>query len=113
METPITSTSIVDQIKEHLESRFALAKLQGIDKASVFVAEMMTGVIMITLTILTFILAIITLALFLAQILGSGWEGFGCVTVLYLLLLFVARLFKVSLQNLFIRLFIQKIFNKN
>jgi len=113
METPNTSPPVIDQIKQHLESRFELAKMQGIDKASVFIAELMTGIIVITIALLAFILASITLALYLAQVLGSGWEGFACVTVIYLLLVFVARLLKLSFQRLFADLFIQKIFKKN
>lgn len=113
MESASTSPPINDQFKQYLETKLKLLKYQGIDKASDIVAEILTDLIVVVLTLLTFFFFTVTLALFAGNLLGSYWEGFGCVTILYAVILFTAKAIKISLQNIFIRIFIRKIFKSS
>lgn len=112
METTSVPLPITEQVKRYLETKIKLLKYEGIDKASGIIAEVVTDVVIIILALMAFIFFSITLALFAAHLLKSYWEGFGCVTLLYIIVVLSARLMKISLQNMFIRIFIEKIFRK-
>ncbi len=112
MEPTSTPIPIIDQIKQYLETKIKLLKYEGIDKASAIIAEVITDFIIVVLALITFFFFSVTLALFAAHLLNSNWEGFGCVTLLYVIIVLAARLLKISLQNMFIRIFIEKIFRK-
>jgi len=112
METTSTPLPIIDQVKQYLETKIKLLKFEGIDKASAIIAEVITDLVIVILLLITFIFFSITLALFAGYLLKSSWEGFGCVTLLYIIVVMLARLLKISLQNMFIRMFIEKIFRK-
>jgi len=109
MGKTITQQPIIDQLLQYLETKLKLYKLEGVEKASAIIAGILTGLITVVLVLLTFILLSITLALLAGELLHSGWEGFACVTGFYVLLVLAARLLNIRLQNLFIRLFIQKV----
>jgi hypothetical protein len=110
MEPTSTQIPIIEQVKQYLETKIKLLKYEGIDKASGIIAEVVTDLVVVVLSLLTFLFFSITLALFAAHLLNSAWEGFGCVTLLYLIILIAARTMKISLQNIFIRIFIRKVF---
>jgi hypothetical protein len=112
MEPTSTPLPIIDQIKQYLELKIKLLKYEGIDKASGIIAEVITDLIVVVLLLLTFLFFTVTLALFAADLLNSNWEGFGCVTLLYFVIVMAAKTFKVSLQNMFIRVFIKKVFKQ-
>ena len=113
MEPTRTPLPIAEQVKHYLEIKFRLLKYEGIDKASTIIAEAVTDVIMAVLLLITFIFLTITLALFAGRLLDSEWEGFGCVTVLYVIILLSVRFLQVSIQNLVVRRFIEKLFRKS
>jgi hypothetical protein len=110
MEPTTTSLPIIDQVRQYLETRIKLLKYEGIDKASGIIAEVITDLIIVVLSLLTFVFFTVTLALLAGHQLSSNWEGFGCVTLLYIVIVLAAKALKVSLQNMFIRVFIRKIF---
>ena len=112
METIRTPPSVTEQVKQYLETKFKLLKYEGIDKASAIVAELITDVVVALLLLITFIFFSITLALFAAYLLHAAWEGFGCVTLLYMIIALSVHLLKIPLQNIFIRKFIEKVFRK-
>ena len=101
---------IIEQIKQYLETKIKLLKYEGIDKASGIIADIVTDTVLVIIGLVAFIFLSVTLALFAGHLLKSYWMGFGCVTLLYVLILFSGHLLKVSLQNMFIRVFIKKIF---
>lgn len=101
---------IIEQVKQYLETKIKLLKYEGIDKASGIIADIVTDIVLIILGLVAFIFFSVTLAFFAGYLLKSYWEGFGCVTLLYVLLLFSGHLLKVKLQNIFIRSFIKKMF---
>jgi len=76
---------LTDQLKQYVETRIKLARYQAIDKGSSFFANLLTEVFVMLCIALTLLFATLTLALLLGQVLGSYWEGFGLVTLLYLL----------------------------
>lgn len=109
METT-TTQPIIEQLKQYLETKIKLLKYEGIDKASAIIADIVTDIVLIIIGLVAFIFFSVTLALFAGYLLKSYWMGFGCVTLLYVLILFSGHLLKVSLQNMFIRIFIKKMF---
>jgi len=112
METKNTQPPIFDQVKQYIETKIKLVKYEGIDSASSIIAEVITDIIMVILLLITFIFFSLTLALLAALLLSSYWEGFGCVTLLYLLIAVMARVLKISIQNKLIGIFIKKVFKK-
>ncbi|TSJ36328.1 hypothetical protein FO440_22750 [Mucilaginibacter corticis] len=114
MNRPAQQTAIIKQIKEYLEIKIKLLKYQGIDKAGEVIADVVTDVALGIAGLLAFIFFSISLALLIGYFLKSYWAGFGCVTLLYILISFSGHLIKVRLQKVFISLFFSKIFrNRN
>lgn len=112
MEPTNTANPIIEQVKEYLETKFKLLKYEGIDRSTGIIAEVITDIIIVVLSLLTFLFISVTMALFAAHLLQSYWEGFGCVALLYLIIVFSARILKVSIQNMLIGKFIKILFNK-
>lgn len=112
METTSTQKTIIEQSKQYLETKFRLLKYEGIDQASGIIAELITDLNLIVFLLLTFLLFTVTLALFAGQALHSAWQGFGTVTILYIILSLAAKLLKIRFQNIFIRIFIRKMFRQ-
>jgi len=110
MEKTNTPETIIEEITSYLETKFTLLKYEGVHKASRIITEMVTDLIVIMLLLLTFLFVSITLGLFAAHLLHSGWKEFGCVALLYFIISLFAKTLKVSLQNIFIRISIRKAF---
>lgn len=110
MESSPTSSPIADQVKEYFHTVLKRIKFEGIDKASTIIAEVITDLIMLILSLLAFMLFSITIAILIGHLLNSTWIGFACVTAFYVLLVFSAKMLRMSLQNMFIRIFIQRVF---
>lgn len=101
---------IFDQLKEYVETRIKLAKLEAIDKSSTIAASLVVDIIVAISFILTFLFLSFTLAFYLSHLLGAYWAGFGCTALLYLLIAICLILAKDKLQQPLINLFIKKIF---
>ena len=112
MEPTGTQSPIIEQVKSYLETKYKLLKYEGIDKASTIISEVITDLIIALLLLITFVFFCTMLAIFAAHLLHSTWEGFGCVTLLYLLIALSARLLQVRLQNIFMKRMIEKLFRK-
>lgn len=110
MEQANTPPPIIEQVKQYLETKIKLLKYEGIDKASGIIADLVTDIVLIIIALVGIIFLSVTLALLAGYLLKSYWLGFGCVTLLYVMILFSGHMLRVSLQNLFIRFFIKKIF---
>lgn len=85
---------LTDQLKEYVETRIKLVRYQAIDKGTSFFANLITEVFVMICIALTFFFATLTLALFLGQVLGSMWMGFGLVAVLYFVLAMIVSVIK-------------------
>jgi hypothetical protein len=101
---------IIDQVKEYAETRFKLLKYEVIERSTSIVADIITDVVIILALVLTFLFASFTLALFLADVLHSYWQGFGCVALLYLLIAIIIMFAKRSFERPIINAMIRKFF---
>ena len=101
---------IVEQLKEYAETRFKLIKYEVIERSTTIVADVIIGVVMVISLILTFLFASFTLALFLADVLHSYWQGFGCVALLYLLIAVILMVAKRSFEKSIVNGMIKKLF---
>lgn len=104
---------IVDQLREYAETRIKIARYKAIDKGTSAVAGMVTGAVTAVCFILTFLFASFTLALFLAKVLGSYWQGFGIVALIYLIIAVVVKAAKNSIKKPLIDLMVRGIFSDN
>lgn len=84
-DTKEAKPGLTDQLKQYIETRIKLARYQAIEKGTSFFSTLITEAFVLICIVITLFFATITLALFLGSIFGSYWEGFGCVTLLYLL----------------------------
>jgi hypothetical protein len=91
--------SIIDQIKEYVETRVKLAKYQAVDTGTSIIATVVTLIAIIIFVLMLLVFASFTLAFFLADVLGSVWQGFGCVALLYLIILLVLNAKKQSVEK--------------
>ena len=105
-----TPPPIIDQLKEYVETRIKLAKLQAIESTSTVAASMIADVALIICIVLAFIFASLTLAFYLGKLLGADWIGFGCVAILYLIFALVVKANKQRIEKPIANEFIQKIF---
>ncbi|MES2810595.1 MAG: phage holin family protein [Bacteroidota bacterium] len=91
--------SLIDQIKEYIEIRIKLAKYKAVDSSSTVIASIIADVVVIMSMVLAFLFASCTLAFFLAHVLNSNWQGFGCVALLYLLIALVLKFNKLAFER--------------
>ena len=105
-----TLPPIIDQLKEYVETRIKLAKLQAIESTSTVAASMIADVALIICIVLAFIFASLTLAFYLGKLFGADWIGFGCVAILYLIFALVVKANKQRIEKPIANEFIQKIF---
>ncbi|HCN83131.1 MAG TPA: phage holin family protein [Sphingobacteriaceae bacterium] len=77
---------IVSLIKEYISTRIELGRLTAMERLAIVLANLITDGFVIVAAILTFLFGSVTLALYLAELLGSYAGGFGIVTLIYMLL---------------------------
>ncbi|MDN3583643.1 phage holin family protein [Mucilaginibacter flavus] len=111
-ETKPPLPPIIDQLKEYAETRFKLLKYEAIEGSTSILASVITDVVVVISMVLCFIFASVTLAYFLADVLHSNWEGFGCVALIYLVIAIIIKLNKSSIEKPLANIFIQKIFKR-
>ena len=98
--------------KVYLETRVEYTRFYLLEKTSKLVADIITNTFMIICFILAFLFAIITLALFLSELIGSFAAGFGIVTLLLVLIAVVVMLAKEKVETAVINIAIKKYFTK-
>jgi uncharacterized membrane protein len=98
--------------KVYLETRVEYTRFYLLEKTSKLVADIITNAFMIICFILAFLFAIITLALFLSELIGSYAAGFGIVTLLLVLIAVVVMLAKEKVETAVINIAIKKYFTK-
>ncbi|RYZ97441.1 MAG: phage holin family protein [Sphingobacteriaceae bacterium] len=104
--------SIIDQLKEYVETRITLAKYKAIETGTSAAAGIILGVVLAIIGLFLILFASTTLAFYLGELLGSYWQGFGIVSAVYLLIVIILLVAKSSLEKSIINSFIKKIFNK-
>ncbi|MFA6245938.1 MAG: phage holin family protein [Mucilaginibacter sp.] len=101
---------IIDQLKEYAETRFKLLKYEVIERSTSIIADVITDLAIIVVLVLTFLFASFTLALFMADVLHSYWQGFASVTVLYALIATIIAFAKRSFERPIINAMVRKFF---
>ncbi len=101
---------ILDQLKEYVETRFTLSKYKAIEKSTSVAASLVTVVVVTISLLLTFLFATFTLALFLGEVLGAAWKGFGIVALFYLIIALIFIFAKNKVEKPIVNLLISKIF---
>ena|ERR1700743_1168626 len=101
---------IIDQLKQYVETRIKLAKLQAIEGSSTVFASLITDALIVLIIVLAFLFASFTLALYLGHVLGAHWAGFGCVAGLYVIMALVIKLSRKKIERPIANSFIQKLF---
>lgn len=86
MEQNKRNPPITEQLKEYIETRIRLFKYKAIDQATAIAASVIAYAIVAVLGILILLFLSITIAMLLGSVLGSYWAGFGCVTLIYIIL---------------------------
>lgn len=99
----------LDQLTEYAETRIKLAKYRAIEGGTSVAASIIADVAVLFCMLLAFVFASITLAYYLAYVLNSLWEGFGCVALIYLLIAILIKVYKKHLERPIINTLIQKI----
>ena len=114
MEQNERNPSITEQIKEYIETRIRLVKYKVIDQATGIIASLIAYVIVAVFGLLAFLFASVTLALLLGSLIGSYWAGFGCVTLIYIILAALVLILKAKyIEAPLIGFFITKLFKNN
>lgn len=84
---------LTDQVKQYIETRIKLARLQAIEKGTSFSAGLITEVFVLLCIAITVFFFSVTLALYLGKVLGAYWIGFGIVTLCYLFAAVIVSVF--------------------
>lgn len=104
---------IFEDAKGYLEARVEYTRLYLLEKVSKIFADLVTSTAVIVCFILAFLFGSVTLALFLSSVLGSYTGGFGCVSLIYILLAVIVYLTKDKyIEKAIINIAINKYFNK-
>ncbi len=114
MEQNKTNPSIVEQIKEYVETRIKLLKYKAIDQATGIIASTIAYAVIGVLGLFILLFFSVTLALFLGSLFGSYWAGFGCVTLIYIVLAALVLILKAKyIEAPLIGFFITKLFKND
>jgi len=100
---------IIDQVKDYIETYIKLARLRAIDRGTTIFAGMVTDLFIILGLSLTILFASITLALYLASVLHSSWQGFGLVALLYIIVIAIVMIWRKALQRPIVNALIKRI----
>ncbi|MDN3583151.1 phage holin family protein [Mucilaginibacter flavus] len=112
METNDTYQPIVKQLKRYFETRYKLFKLEAIAKGSTAVASTAADLAVVLIFIVAFVFLTLTLGFFLGKLFRSSWAGFGCITLLYLLIAFLNKAFRRRIEKGLVRILIRKMMRK-
>jgi hypothetical protein len=102
--------NILDQLKAYAETRITLAKYQAIEKGSSVAASLTVVIVIVLVLLLTFLFATFTLALYLGDVMGAYWKGFGVVALFYLLISVIMIAAKSSFEKPIINTLVSKLF---
>ena len=107
-----TPPSVIDQVKEYLETWLKLVKYEAIESSSSFAANFITDVIIFISAVMAFVFATFTLAFFLGDILQGTWRGFGCIALLYIIIVLIVRYNRPKIEKPIINAIIRKFFKE-
>lgn len=104
---------LIEDAKGFLEARIEYTRLYLLEKVSKIFADLVTSTVVIVCFILAFLFGSITLALYLSDVLNSFTAGFGCVSLIYILLAVVVYVLKDKyIEKAIVDIAIRKYFDK-
>lgn len=104
---------LVEDAKGFLDARVEYTRLYLVEKVSKAFADLVTSTAVIVCFILAFLFGSVTLALYLSNLLGSYAGGFGCVSLIYIILAIIVYLTKNKyIEKAIINVAIRKYFDK-
>jgi len=102
-----------DQLKQYIETRIKLIRLQAVEKGTSFFAGLITEVFVLICIATTLMFFSITLALYLGELFNAYWIGFGCVALIYLFIALLVSAFKKKfVEPKIVNFLIKKIFRE-
>ena len=104
---------LVDDAKGFLEARVEYTRLYLLEKISKVFADLVTSTVVIVCFVLAFLFGSVTLGLYLGEILHNYAAGFGCVSLLYILIAVIVYFTKDKyIEKAIINIAIRKYFDK-
>jgi hypothetical protein len=101
---------ITEQVKEYIETYIKLARLKAIERGTSIFAGIVTDVFIILGLSIVFLFASLTLAFYLSDVLHSNWQGFGIVSLAYLLIIIIIMFMRSNLERPVINALLKRIF---
>lgn len=104
---------LYEDAKKYIDTRIEYTRLYVVEKAAKVFADIVTNTTVVLCFVLAFLFGVVTLALFLSELLGSYTQGFGCVALICLALAVIVYLTKDKyIEKAIINFTIRKYFNK-
>lgn len=88
-----------DDISKYISSSLELGKLEVYEKVSLGSAAISFGLIIAGIALVAIFFALVTLALYLGELLESLWAGFGIVSAFSILVVLIMLLLKKSFKK--------------
>ncbi len=86
MENQSSVESLIDRVKNYVETRINLLRLKAIDKSSSVLSLIISLIVVGLIGFICFIFINIGLALLLGELLGRSYYGFFVIALLYLVI---------------------------
>jgi len=102
---------VIDQLKEYVETRIKIATLKAVDGSTSVIAAIIADLAVVLALVLVFIFATITLGFYLAELFESFWKGFGCIALIYIIIVIILKVRKPNIQKTIASKLIDKILN--
>lgn len=104
---------LYEDAKSYLDTRVEYTRLYLVEKVSKIFADLVTNATVVICFVLAFLFGTFTLALFLSDVLGSYTKGFGCVSLIYVILALIVYYTKDKyIEKVIINFTIKNYFNK-
>ncbi|TCD02998.1 phage holin family protein [Pedobacter psychroterrae] len=104
---------LYEDAKKYIDTRVEYTRLYLVEKISKVFADVVTNATVILCFVLAFLFGTVTLALFLSEVLGSYARGFGCVSLIYVILALIVYFTKEKyIEKAIINFTIRNYFNK-
>lgn len=105
---------LFDRAKQYVNNQIELKKLTAIQSVVKLVGNLVSGIILIIVTIFFIAFLSVSVALYLGELLSSMYQGFLIVTLFYLIVaIILALISKNYIKNPVVDLLIRKIFKKS
>lgn len=85
---------LVEDARNYIDARLEYGRLYLVEQGVKVFADLVTSTVVVVCFILAFLFGSVTLALFLSNVFDSYTAGFGCVSLIYLILAVIVFLTK-------------------